>query len=174
MSLSMYDASVPVFVRGLDVLDHLLDKAAASGLDEAALFEARLAPDMYPFATQVRMAAFGPRACIARLTGGDWPRTTDDEASIAALKATVVMSRDYVAGAAAEAFDGAAERPVEIRFPGVELDFNGAGYLTSFAIPNFYFHLTTVYGILRHLGVELGKRDFLGQLALTTSPIIRG
>lgn len=166
MSLSMYAASAPLFLRGLDVLDHLLDKAAASGIDEATLFEARLAPDMRPFPDQIRMAAFGPRGALGRLTGSEWPKTDDSETSIAELKAMLVMTRDWVKSLPPAAFEGAAERKVEIRFPGVELDFHGAGYLTSFALPNFYFHVTMAYAILRHLGVELGKRDFLGQLDL--------
>lgn len=166
MSLSMYAASAPLFLRGLDVLDHLLDKAAASGIDEATLFEARLAPDMRPFPDQIRMAAFGPRGALGRLTGREWPKTDDSETSLAALKAMLAMTRDWVKSLPPAAFEGAADRKVEIRFPGVELDFHGAGYLTSFAIPNFYFHVTMAYAILRHLGVELGKRDFLGQLDL--------
>ena len=85
-----------LFVRGLDVLDQLLDKAAASGIDEATLFEARLAPDMRPFPDQIRMAAFGPRGALGRLTGGDWPKTDDSEASLADLKATVAMMKPGV------------------------------------------------------------------------------
>ena len=174
MTLSMYDASVPLFVRGLDVLDHLLDKAAASGIDEATLFEARLAPDMRPFPDQIRMAAFGPLGALGRLTGGDWPKTDDGETSIAELKATLAMTRDWVKSLSPAAFEGAKDRVVEIRFPGVELDFVGDGYLTSFALPNFYFHVTMAYAILRHLGVELGKKDYLGALALTRPPVMGG
>ena len=84
------------------------------------------------------------------------------------------MTRDWVKGLSPAAFEGSKERVVEIRFPGVELDFVGDGYLTSFALPNFYFHVTMAYAILRHLGVELGKRDYLGQLALTRPPVMGG
>jgi len=166
MSFTLNDAAAPVFLRGLNVLSGLLDKAAASGLDEAALMEARLAPDMKPFADQVRMAAFSARSCMARLSGQPWPKTDDAEPDLAALKATVALSIAFIEGVDAASLDGAETRRIELRFPGVELDFKGAGYLTSFAIPNFYFHVSTAYAILRHQGVALGKRDYLGQLAL--------
>lgn len=166
MSFSLHSAAQPMFLRGLATLDHLLDKAAASGLSEAEVFEARLAPDMRPFPDQIRMASFSARSAMARLAGVEWPRTDDAEATLEALKHTVALSRDFVAGVAPEAFEGAETRPVQLRFPGVELDFVGEGYLTSFALPNFYFHVTTAYAILRHKGVELGKRDYLGRLAL--------
>lgn len=166
MTFRLYDAAVPMFLRGLTTLDHLLDKAEASALTEAELFEARLAEDMRPFPDQIRMAAFSARGCVARLTGSHWPATDDSEASIADLKATVALSRDFVAAAAPETFEGAETRPVQLKFPGVELNFVGQGYLTSFALPNFYFHVSMAYAILRSRGVELGKRDYLGQLEL--------
>lgn len=166
MTFALADAASPIFLRGLNVLLHLLDKAGSSRLDEAALMEARLAPDMKPFPDQIRMAAFSARSCVARLTGQAWPRTDDSEASLEELRATVELSIRFIEGVDPAAFEGAETRRVELRFPGVELDFEGAGYLTSFAIPNFYFHVSMAYAILRHLGVELGKRDYLGRLAL--------
>lgn len=166
MSLTLQEASAPVFVRGLTSLSHLLDTAMAAGLDEAELMEARLAPDMLPFPAQIRMAAFSGRSCIARLTGQPWPKTDDSEATLAELKATIEMSIAFIEGVDAAAFEGGETRRIELRFPGVELDFKGVGYLTSFAIPNFYFHVTTAYAILRNRGVALGKRDYLGRLAL--------
>ena len=166
MTLSLQDIASPVFLRGLNSLSHLLDKAIEAGLDEAELMEARLAPDMLPFPAQVRMAAFSGRSCIARLTGQSWPKTDDSEATLAELKATIAMSIAFIEGVDAAAFEGGETRRIELRFPGVELDFEGVGYLTSFAIPNFYFHVTTAYAILRNRGVALGKRDYLGQLAL--------
>ncbi len=155
-----------MFLRGLNVLSGLIDKAAESGLDEAALMDARLAPDMKPFPDQIRMAAFSARSCIARLSDQAWPKTDDAEADLAALKATVALSIAFIEGADPAAFEGADARRIELRFPGVELNFTGAGYLTSFALPNFYFHLSMAYAILRQQGVALGKRDFLGQLDL--------
>lgn len=164
MSLAIDHVANSMFLRGLNVLDGLLDRALESGLDETALMEARLAPDMRPFPDQIRMASFSARSCVARLTDQPWPKTDDAEASLAELKETVAPSIAFIQSAEAAAFDGAKTRRVELRFPGVELNFEGQGYLTSFALPNFYFHLSMAYAILRHLGVPLGKRDFLGQL----------
>lgn len=166
MSFTLHAAAQPMFLRGLASLDHLIDKAMTSDLEEAEVMDARLAADMRPFPDQIRMASFSARGAMARLAGVDWPKTDDSEASLAELKATVALSRDFVASLDAASFEGAGARPITLQVPGVELNFVGEGYLTSFALPNFYFHLTTAYAILRHKGVELGKRDFLGQLAL--------
>lgn len=166
MSLALDTLSTSMFRRGLNVLSGLIDRAVEAGLDEAVLMEARLAPDMRPFPDQVRMASFSARSCIARLTGQEWPKTDDAEASLAELKATVALSIAFIEGVEAAAFAGGESRRIELRFPGVELNFEGQGYLTSFALPNFYFHLSMAYAILRHLGVPLGKRDFLGQIEL--------
>ena len=166
MSLALDTVSTSMFLRGLRVLSGLIDRAAESGLDEAAIMEARLAPDMRPFPDQIRMASFSARSCIARLTDQPWPKTDDAEASLAELKQTVALSIAFIEGVEAAAFAGGETRRVELRFPGVELNFEGQGYLTSFALPNFYFHVSMAYAILRHKGVELGKRDYLGQLAL--------
>lgn len=162
MSLALDTLSTAMFLRGLNALSGLIDRAVEAGLDEGALMEARLAPDMRPFPDQVRMASFSARSCIARLTDQPWPKTDDAEASLAELKATVALSIAFIEGVEAAAFEGAASRRIELRFPGVELNFEGAGYLTSFALPNFYFHLSMAYAILRSNGVEIGKVDFLG------------
>ena len=166
MSLDIDYIASSMFLRGLRALDGLLDRAVEAELDEAALMEARLAPDMKPFPDQIRMAAFSARSCVARLTAQPWPKTDDSEASLTELKATVALSIAFVEGVEASAFEAAEGRRVELRFPGVELNFEGAGYLTSFALPNFYFHVSMAYAILRHLGLPLGKRDYLGQLEL--------
>ena len=166
MSLALDTVSTSMFLRGLRVLSGLIDRAAESGLDEAAIMEARLAPDMRPFPDQIRMASFSARSCIARLTDQPWPKTDDAEASLAELKQTVALSIAFIEGVEAAAFAGGETRRVELRFPGVELNFEGQGYLTSFALPNFYFHVSMAYAILRNAGVELGKRDYLGQLDL--------
>jgi hypothetical protein len=112
------------------------------------------------------MAAFSARSCIARLTDQPWPKTEDTEASLAELKATVALSIAFIEGVEAAAFAGGETRRIELRFPGIELNFEGAGYLTSFALPNFYFHLSMAYALLRQAGAPLGKRDFLGQIEL--------
>ena len=166
MSLALDTVSTSMFLRGLRVLSGLIDRAAESGLDEAAILEARLAPDMRPFPDQIRMASFSARSCIARLTDQPWPKTDDAEASLAELKQTVALSIAFIEGVEAAAFAGGETRRVELRFPGVELNFEGQGYLASFALPNFYFHVSMAYAILRNAGVELGKRDYLGQLEL--------
>lgn len=166
MSLALDHVATSMFLRGLNVLSGLIDSAVEAGLDEAALMEARLAPDMRPFPDQIRMAAFSARSCVARLTDQPWPKTEDTEASLAELKQTVALSIAFVEGVEAAAFEGGGTRRVELRFPGIELNFEGRGYLTSFALPNFYFHLSMAYAILRQAGVPLGKRDFLGQIEL--------
>ncbi|MDP1912120.1 DUF1993 family protein [Brevundimonas sp.] len=166
MSLALDALSTSMFLRGLNVLSGLIDRAVEAGLDEAVLMEARLAPDMRPFPDQIRMAAFSARSCVARLTDQPWPKTDDAETSLAELKATVALSIAFVEGVEAAAFADGETRRIELRFPGIELNFEGAGYLTSFALPNFYFHLSMAYAILRQAGVPLGKRDFLGQIEL--------
>jgi hypothetical protein len=166
MSLALETLSTSMFLRGLNVLAGLIDRAAESGLDEATIMDARLAPDMKPFPDQIRMASFSARSCVARLTDQPWPKTDDAEATLTELKETVALSIAFVEGVEAAAFAGGETRRIELRFPGVELNFEGEGYLTSFALPNFYFHVSMAYAILRHAGVPLGKRDFLGQLAV--------
>ncbi|CAN5212435.1 DUF1993 family protein [soil metagenome] len=162
MAFDIYSASVPAFVRGLNALSGLLDKATEQGFDEAMLIEARLAPDMNPFAAQIRTAAFSARGCVARLTAQDWPKTDDAETTFAELKETIALSIAFVQGVPREAFAGAEDRDVVLTFPGGSMDFKGAGYLTGFALPNFYFHITTAYALLRAAGVQIGKRDYMG------------
>jgi hypothetical protein len=166
MTFSLYDASVPMFVRGLNVLAGLIDKAAASGLDEESLMQGRLAPDMLPFVSQVRIATDLAKGAVARLADVEPMVLADDETTLAQLRARIVRTIAYVESVGPAQFAGAETRAVQLKFPGMALNFEGAGYLTSFALPNFYFHVTTVYALLRHAGVELGKRDFMGQLAL--------
>ncbi|WP_421730252.1 DUF1993 domain-containing protein [Brevundimonas sp.] len=162
MALDLYDVSAPAFLRGLKALSALLDKALAQGFDEAALMQAQLAPDMRPLPNQVRMAAFSARGCVARLTGLDWPVTDDNEATFAELQATIALSIAFIESVPREAFVGAEDRDVVLKFPNGQFDFKGAQYLTGFALPNFYFHVTTAYALLRAAGVEIGKRDYLG------------
>ena len=166
MTFSLYDASAPMFVRGLNVLVGLIDKAAASGLDEEGLMQGRLAPDMLPFVSQVRIATDLAKGAVARLADVEPMVLADDETTLAQLRARIVRTIAYVESVGTAQFAGAETRAVQLKFPGMELNFVGAGYLTSFALPNFYFHVTTVYALLRHAGVTLGKRDYMGQLAL--------
>lgn len=166
MTFSLYDASAPMFVRGLNVLVGLIDKAAASGLDEDGLMQGRLAPDMLPFVSQVRIATDLAKGAVARLADVEPMVLADDETTLAQLRARIMRTIAYVESVEAAQFAGAETRAVQLKFPGMELNFEGAGYLTSFALPNFYFHVTTVYALLRRAGVALGKRDYMGQLAL--------
>lgn len=167
MSLSMHAASVPVFVRMLGNLLAWLDKAEAHA--QARQFDAqnylglRLAPDMLPLARQVQIASDGAKGCVARLSGIEVPKWDDDETTLDELRARVRRTIEYVQGFEPARFEGSEQR--EIRVPtraGEPRRFTGEDYLRFFVLPNFYFHVTTVYALLRHAGVELGKRDYLG------------
>jgi hypothetical protein len=164
MSFGMYDASVPLFVNSLTDMRSWLDKAAAEK-DESALMEARLAPDMKPLPAQFQMASDSAKNALARLTGTDAPSMPDTEASFAELKDRCNRTIDYLKSFNADALDGSEDREVVLRFPnGTGYRFTGAHYLTGFALPNFFFHVTTAYAILRNAGVALGKPDFLQHL----------
>jgi len=164
MSFGMYDASVPLFVNSLTDMRAWLDKAAAEK-DEAALMEARLAPDMKPLPAQYQMASDSAKNALARLTGTDAPAMPDTEASFAELKDRCDRTIAYLKGFDAAALDGSEDREVVIKFPnGMGYRFGGAHYLTGFALPNFFFHVTTAYAILRNAGVAVGKPDFLQHL----------
>ena len=167
MSLTMHSASVPVFVRMLGNMVHWLDKAeahaAARKFDSANYLGLRLAPDMLPFVRQIQIACDGAKGCVARLAGDEVPRWDDKEATVAELKDRVQRTLDFVQGHGPERFEGSETR--EIVLPtrqGEPLRFDGEAYLKHFVLPNFYFHATTAYALLRHGGVELGKRDYLG------------
>jgi hypothetical protein len=167
MSFSIYDASAPVFVAALTSIPAWLDKALAEGKDEKALVEARLAPDMRPFAAQIQMASDSAKNGVARLVGIDAPSMPDVETTFAELKARCQRTVDFIQSVDRSAYQGAETREVELKFPnGYGYRFAGAGYLTGFALPNFFFHVTTAYALLRANGVSLGKPDFLQHLGL--------
>jgi len=165
MSLSMYQASVPVFTQGLKGLTGVLTKAqahvAAKGLDPAALLQARLYPDMFPLTRQVQIAADFAKGAVARLAGAEVPTWPDDEASFEALIDRVSRSLEFIAGFSPAQIDGSEDRDITLVRRGETSVVKGQAYLLSQATPNFYFHLTTAYALLRHNGVEIGKRDFL-------------
>jgi len=170
MTLSLYDASVPVFASMMRNMRAWLDKAAAEK-DEATLLEARLAPDMKPLPAQYQMASDSAKNALARLTGTDAPAMPDTEQSFAELRERCDKTIAYLTGFDAAALAGSETREVELRFPnGMGYRWAGAAYLTGFALPNFYFHATTAYAILRNAGVALGKPDFLQHLGMPTSP----
>lgn len=162
MSFGLYDASAPVFVRALTNLSALMDKALAQGFDEAKLLEARLAPDMRPFPSQIQLASDSAKGAVARLTGTDNPSMADTETSFAELKTRIDATVAFINSVDRSAFEGGEEREVVLKFPGGEQHFKGGAYLTGFALPNFFFHVTTAYALLRAAGVEIGKRDYLG------------
>jgi hypothetical protein len=162
----MYQASVPAFQRTLKALDAVIDKAAAYAeerkIDPAVLASARLAPDMYPLSRQVQMATDHAKGCSARLAGVPVPSFEDTEKTFPELKARIAKTLDFIASVSAAQIDGSEARAVSLKAGPRELSFAGQDYLVFFALPNFYFHTTTAYDILRHNGVPVGKLDFLG------------
>jgi hypothetical protein len=166
MATQLSDLTVPVFTRGLKALSAMLDKAVAhaagTGEDAEAYLSRRLIDDMHPLVKQVQIACDGPKLCAARLSGIDAPVNEDTETSIAELQARIAATLDYLASVPRETIDGQEDKDVVLKFPGGEWPFKGQGYVVGFAVPNFFFHLTTAYGLLRGAGVPLGKRDYLG------------
>ncbi len=167
MSLSMYTASTPVFVRTLTNMLSWLDKAQAHAearkFDTANYLGLRLAPDMLPFTRQIQIVTDGVKGCMARLAGQEVPKWDDTETTLDELRARIRRTLDYVQSFSAAHIDGTEAK--EILLPtrqGDPLRMTGEGYLKHFVLPNFFFHSTTTYALLRHAGVELGKRDFLG------------
>ena len=175
MKISMYTMSVESFVPTLHAVAKMLDKAAehaaAKKFDPTVLANARLAPDMFPLIKQVQIACDFAKNSTGRLMGQEPPRFEDNEQTIEQLKARVAKTLDYLQSAQASAFEGAEERAITIPIPtGGSLKFNGLQYLRDWALNNFYFHAVTAYDILRHNGVELGKRDFLTEMQRYMSP----
>jgi hypothetical protein len=165
MPFTIHDASAPVFIAALTNMEAWLDKALASGGAEATLVEARLAPDMRPLPAQFQMASDSAKNAIARLTGVTAPSMPDTETTFAELKARCRATIAFIESVDPAAYEGAEARTVELKFPnGMGYSFSGAAFLTGFALPNFYFHVTTAYAILRANGVAVGKPDFLAHL----------
>ncbi|NGM50116.1 DUF1993 family protein [Caulobacter sp. 602-2] len=166
MTITAHRVSVPVFVQGLKGLSGVLAKAAAHvealKLDPEALLKARLYPDMFPLIRQVQIATDFAKGASARLAGLEVPAWDDVETSFEDLSARVARAIAYVEGLDPAAFDGAEDRTVALTRRGETTEHNALDYLTGQALPNFYFHLSTAYAILRENGVVLGKRDFLG------------
>ena len=165
MSISLYDVSIPPCVAVLTNLKNMLDKAAAEKGEEG-LIEARLSPDMYALARQVQFVSDSAKGIAARLSGTESPSMPDTEASFAELKERCDKTIAFIQSVDAAAIDAGAERQIEIKFPnGGGMRFDGATYLTGFALPNLYFHAGMAYAILRKEGVSVGKMDFLTHLA---------
>jgi hypothetical protein len=161
MPLSMYQASIPVLVRGLTNLAAVLRKGEAHP-GSAAFVEARLAPDMFPLAGQIQRASDTSKGCAARLAGVAAPSFPDEEKTFADLQARIAKTIAFLQSVKQEQVDGSETKPIEFKAGPTTLKFNGESYLFGFVIPNFFFHTTTAYDILRQKGVALGKLDYLG------------
>lgn len=167
MPVSMYTVSVPVFIQHLSGLTSVLDKAAAHAasrkIKEEDLLAMRLAPDMFPLLRQIRAATDHACSAAGRLSGKDLPKFANDETTIAQLKERVAKTIDFLKSVKPNEIDGTEEKDITITFPsGATRQFKGQGLLLGNSLPNFFFHATTAYDIIRQCGVELGKRDFMG------------
>ena len=167
MTISMYQASVPRFVNILGNLSNILDKTQAhidaKKLSDASLTAFRLFPDMLPMTTQVQVACDTAKGVVARLAGVDIPAFEDNEQTIAELKARVAKTIAFIETITPAQIDGTEDKDIVTKRGEKEAHYKGMQFLLGHAIPNFYFHITTAYAILRHNGVEIGKRDFLGK-----------
>jgi uncharacterized protein len=171
MSFSMSSSSVPAFEIGLSALSGVLDKAAAFAeakkIDQSVLLQSRLYPDMFPLVRQVQTASDLAKNGVSRLAGVEFPAYEDNETTVGQLKDRLAKTAAYLKMIDPKKIDGAGDR--EITFPLGPTNqghMNGADYLNHFLLPNFYFHVATAYAILRHYGVDIGKRDFLGNIPL--------
>jgi hypothetical protein len=166
MQISMYQASVPVFIRMLGNLNRIIDKAQAFAdqkrIDNKVLAGYRLAPDMLPFSSQIQIACDTAKGCGARLAEVEIPKFEDNEKTLAELQQRVLKTIEFLKTLKPEQIDGSEDKQIVLKFPNSTFDFKGLDYVLGFAQPNFYFHYTTAYSILRHCGVEVGKMDFLG------------
>lgn len=166
MAITIYDQFVPVFSQMLSALDNVLGKAegdaAVRKIDPEVFLNARLAPDMLSFTRQVQIATDQAKGAASRLTGQDPPKWADDEKTFADLHARIAKTIAHLQSVKPDQFEGAEARTVELKFPNASFSFTGKDYWLKFVIPNFYFHYTTAYAILRHNGVPIGKGDFLG------------
>ncbi len=168
MSVSLYDLSIPPMVLALSNLSALLDKAAAHSeakkIDPKVLPAARLIADMFPLSRQVQIACDTAKGAAARLAGVEPPKHEDNETTLAELKARIAKTIDFVGSIKAAQLAGAESREIVLKFPNQTLTFSGLDYLRKFVLPNLYFHVTTAYALLRQNGVDIGKRDYLGEI----------
>ena len=166
MSISMYQASIPQFSKMLTNLSHILKKgeefASAKSLDSKALVEGRLAPDMFPLTKQVQIACDQVKNGMARIAGVEPPKFEDDEASFADLQERIAKTITFTNNLRPEQINGTEAKEIKFSIKEWKFEFVGEQYLLTWIIPNFYFHVTTAYDILRHHGVEIGKTDYLG------------
>jgi len=169
---AMYTMSVPVFVKTLGNLSAILDKVAAHAesrkIDPSVLLSARLYPDMFPLSRQIQLASDFAKGSVARLAGQDPPKYEDNETTIAELKDRIGRTISFIESFSADQFAGSESREITLKIRDKTQVYKGQPYLLHVAMPNFFFHSTTAYDILRHNGVELGKRDFIGSVESTT------
>jgi hypothetical protein len=158
---SLYDITVPVFTRTLRNLDHLLAKAAESGVDEQSLLAARLASDMMPLTKQVQIACDTAKLAVTRLAQAAPLPMADEETSLAELRDRIARTIAYLAEADPAAFDGRETAEITVKSPTAEMAFTGQSLVTDFSLPNFFFHVAIAYGLLRMKGVAIGKMDYL-------------
>ncbi len=168
MSLTMYQASAPVFAQFLESLSAILAKAAAHAevrkIEPSVLLNARLSPDMFALSRQVQIVTDQAKGAMARLAGAEVPNYPDTETSFAELEARLAKTAAFVASFTPDQIDGSEDRQIVLKLGGNSMTFTGLVYLNHFVLPNFYFHAATAYDILRHCGVEIGKRDFIGAI----------
>jgi hypothetical protein len=168
MSISLYDVSIPGLSRGLSNMSAILDKAAAHAAakkyDSAVLTQLRLFPDMHPLVRQVQIACDTAKGAAARLAGVDIPKHEDTESTLDELKQRIAKTLDFLKTVSTDQVNSAESRAIEIKFPNGAWKFTALSYITDFALPNFYFHESMVYALLRKSGVEIGKSDFLGAI----------
>ncbi|MFY0571644.1 DUF1993 domain-containing protein [Archangium lansingense] len=166
MSLSMYQASIPVLIRMMSNLSVILDKAAAYAetkkIQPSVLVNARLAPDMRPLSFQIQSVSDLAKGCGARLAGVEVPSFPDTETTFPELQARLAKTITFLQSLTPAQIDSSEERNIVLKMGGREAQFTGQAYLLTFVLPNFYFHVTTAYAILRHNGLEIGKADYLG------------
>lgn len=166
MTVTIYEFSIPPMIRALSNLSKILDKAATQAKEKdiapAKLIEGRLYPDMHPLTFQIQTASDTAKGCAARLAGIAAPSMADTEKSFPELHERIAKTIAFLESVKPEQLAGAEDREVVLKFPSGEMKFTGRDYVTGFALPNFYFHVTTAYAILRNNGIEIGKRDFLG------------
>jgi hypothetical protein len=167
MAHSLYDQVVPVYSRMLSNLDEILTKAEADAasrkIEPEVLLNARLAPDMFPLTRQVQVMTDHAKFAACRLTGSEPPKWPDEEKTFAELHQRIAKALALLKEFKPAQFDGAETRTIELKFPNGAMTFTGSDYFNLFSLPNFYFHYTAAYTILRHNGVPIGKMDFLGR-----------
>jgi hypothetical protein len=161
LTLSLYDASIPTFIRALRNLDAMMDKASGSGTSLAAIVESRLAPDMFPFTRQIQTASDAAKGAAARLAGIAAPSFPDEETTFPDLKARLAKTIAFLETVKPEQIDGREAATIELPVPGRTLTFTAKDFLFNFALPNFFFHVVTAYGLMRKEGAPLGKMDYL-------------